>query len=701
MNESPLMTTTARDAAAWSRRDWVWTACLGACGAAGLNGLASAQEAQAKAAAPALAPLNRFPRMVQEYYVARIRSWESRLLERKHALKTKADAEAYVQEVRKRIAQAFAPLPTVKTPLNAKVTGRLDRDTYTVENVIFESRPGFYVTANLYLPKQRAGKIPGVVGSCGHSENGKAAEAYQSFAQGLARLGTACLIFDPIGQGERSQYLSPERKLLYGGGTREHNMAGNQMTLVGEFFGSWRAWDGIRALDYLLSRPEIDPERVGITGNSGGGTMSTWLIGLERRWSMGAPSCFVTTWRRNLENELPQDSEQCPPRSLAMGLDHDDYLAAMAPKPVMILAKELDYFDARGSEETYARLKRLYGLLGAEDQVRLFIGPTTHGYTQENREAMYGFFNSITKASGESKEPAITIEKDEALWATPKGQVGPDLGSRTVFSFTAETAENLKKAREAQPLTGDALKKAVTATLRLPERDPQSPPNVRIVRARGDRRYPKKHWINYVLDTEPRIQAVCTMLGDEPLYSRPPRAPEGRPGRVLLWIGDRSADAELRDEPLIRELMDKEGSSVPVFACDVRGVGESLPGTAGGDPLGYYGADYFYATYANMFARPYLGGKAHDVLRTIDFLAGYGWSEIHLASKGWGCLPAGLAALLDDRVKQVTLHDRLASWHGIVTDEHYQWPLSHMLTGVLRDWDLPDVWKALAGKGLA
>ncbi len=678
----------------WTRRDLMHLAGATALGGMGLSRLAIAQDA---AEMPAL---NRFPRMMQEYYVAKIRAFEKRTLERKNALATKADAEAYVKDTQARIAKAFAPMPRQKTPLNARITGTLDREGYTVEKIIFESRPKFHVTAHLYLPKEKKGaKIPGVVGTCGHSSNGKNAEAYQSFAQGLARMGTACLIYDPIGQGERSQYLDEEHQLIYKGTTHEHNMAGNQMELVGEFLGSWRAWDGIRALDYLLSRPEIDPRHVGVTGNSGGGTLTTWLLGLEGRWSMGAPACFVTTWRRNLENELPQDNEQCPPRSLAMGLDHDDYLAAMAPKPVIILAKEKDYFDARGSEETLARLRHLYGLLGAEENIQLHIGPTTHGYTQENREAMYAFFNAITGVSDAKTEPALTIDDDATLWCTPNGQVGPDLDSRTVFHFTRQKAERLKKTRETAALDVPGLKAAVTASLRMPDRDPASPPNVRILRAYGgDRRYPKARWIHYAVDTEPRIQAVCTLLGDEPLYSRPPRAPEGGEGRVLLWVADQSSDAELRYEPLIRELIEKESADVPVFTCDVRGVGESLPQSAGGNPHGYYGADYFYAAYANMFSRPYLGGKTHDVLRVLDFLGKYGWTNVHLASKGRGCLPGGFAALLDDRVRSVTLRDPLESWHSVATEEHYEWPLSHMIFDVLKTWDLPDVWGALKPK---
>ena len=112
-------------------------------------------------------------------------------------------------------------------------------------------------------------------------------------------MGYVVLIFDPLGQGERLQYPDEKLKSRIGVGVREHLYAGNQQFLVGEFFGAWRAWDGIRALDYLLTRPEVDPKHVGVTGNSGGGTMTTWLCGVERRWTMAAPSCFVTTFRRN------------------------------------------------------------------------------------------------------------------------------------------------------------------------------------------------------------------------------------------------------------------------------------------------------------------------------------------------------------------------------------------------------------------
>ncbi len=646
--------------------------------------------AQDQPAANRPAPLNRFPRMVQEHFVARVRAAEAAGQIARAKLKTKADAEAYLADVRRKIQQCFAPFPE-KTPLAPRITGVVERDAYRIEKVIFESRPEFLVTGNLYVPKDRKFPLPGVVGSCGHSENGKAAEPYQSFAQGLARMGYVVLIFDPIGQGERLQYSHLDRKSRPPVGVGEHLHAGNQQFLVGEFFGSWRAWDGIRALDYLLSRPEVDPNQVGITGNSGGGTMTTWLCGVEQRWSMAAPSCFVTTFRRNLENELPADTEQCPPRALALHLDHADFLAALAPKPVIILAKERDYFDVRGAEEAYRRLKHLYMLLGAEQNVKLFIGPTGHGYSQENREAMYQWFNHVTHISDLAAEPKLVIEKDETLWCTPKGQIS-DLSSRTVFGFTRVKSQDLAARRPK--LSKVELQTVVSNVLKLPPRS--GVPEYRILRSMAGRKYPKPAATTYAVETEPGVFAVVYRLGAEPHLSRPPRDK----GRAILYVAHHSSDAELRDEPLVAELLAAEPNAT-FYACDVRGIGESQPDTCGADQfLALYGSDYFYAIHALMLDAPYVGQKTHDVLSVLDWLAGF-HSEVHLAARGWGAFPATFAALVSDKlVAQVTLKNALRSYAEVAESESYSWPLSSFIPGVLEKFDLPDCYQALSDKKL-
>lgn len=638
----------------------------------------------------ALAPLNRFPRMVQEYFVDQMRQVENRNIQTKKKLKTKAEAESYVLSVREKIRRCFGPVPE-KTPLNPRITRTIERDSYKIENVIFESRPDFLVTGNLYIPKGRTFPLPGVVGVCGHSSNGKAETAYQSFSQGLARMGYVVFIIDPIGQGERLQYVGPDLKSRIGVGVREHLYAGNQQFLVGEFIGAWRAWDGIRALDYLLTREEVDPKHVGVTGNSGGGTMTTWLCGVESRWTMAAPSCFVTSFRRNLENELPADTEQCPPMALALGLDHEDFLAALAPKPILILGKEKDYFDARGTEDAFARLKRLYGLLGAEENIGLFQGPTHHGYSQENREAMYRWFNKITGVSNSLSEPELIIEEDETLRCTPKGQVSA-LNSRTVFSFTREKSRALAKKREQ--ITVSEIRRAVTGVINV--RATRAVPDYRILRALPSRRYPLPHTTSYAVETQPGIHALVYRLSNERHYSRPLK----NASRATLYVSHHSSDVELREEPLVSQLLD---ASLPgaFFTCDLRGIGESRPDTCGYDSfLNPYGSDYFYAIHSLMFDRPYVGQKTYDLMRVLNWIQSFGHREVHLAAKGWGTLPATFAALFSDAVKEVTLKNALTSYADIAESESYKWPLSAFLPGVLESFDLPDCYRALEGKRL-
>lgn len=662
---------------------------------------------------PKFSAYNRFPRMVQEFFVAQARRASREHAKRLLSLRSKSDAESYVRSAQKRCRRSFGPTPA-KTPLNPRVTGIVERDHYTIEKVIFESRPGFPVTANLYLPRGIEKPIPGVVGTCGHSTNGKASEFYQAFSQGLAKLGYACLIFDPIGQGERLQYPNEELKSTIGVGVREHLYAGNQQFLIGEFFGNWRAWDGIRALDYLLSRPEIDPDHVGVTGNSGGGTMTTWLCGLEPRFSMAAPSCFVSSFRRNLENELPQDTEQCPPNVFPLGIDHMDFLAAMAPKPVIVLAKERDYFDVRGSEETFEGLQRLYGLLGAEENVALFVGPTGHGFSLENRVAMYSWFGRAcqldTDSTGEFagvlttkadlkmvEEPEITIEEDATLWCAPDGQVARLDGTRTVFDFTRDQSEAMKEHRK--PLTGDALKARLLDLLKIDSRaiEPSNGPpdyrNYRFLKANG---YPSKHAMAYTVTTEPGIHAIVYRLTEERWHSRPPK--KGK--RAILYVAHLSSDKELRDEPLVREVMKAEPGT-PFFTCDVRGIGESRPATSQPDSFhDPYGSDYFYAIHSIMLGRPYLGQKTYDVLRVLSWLASVGHTEVHLVGLAWGALPAAFAAVLSDTVKQVTLKRALTSYTEVAESEHYDWPLSTLVPGILESLDLPDCYAELASKGL-
>ena len=648
------------------------------------------QSAAASAPALAMTPLNRFPTAMQQWLTREMIKAEDIGNARRDALKTKADAQRYVETCKLFIRECFGLMPE-KTPLHAKVTGIVERDTYNVEKVIFESRPGYHVTSNLYVPKGRKFPLPGVVGVCGHSMTGKGIDSYQSFAQGLARQGYVVLIIDPIGQGERIQWPDGWAKSKLGGSTSEHIHMGNQMSLVGEFIGSWFVWDGIRALDYLLTRPEVDPNHVGVTGNSGGGTQTTWLAALDDRWTMAAPACFVTTFRRNAENELPADTEQCPPRVLSFGLDHSDFIACLAPKPVILLTQEKDFFDARGGQEAFERLKKLYTLLGKPDNIQLQVGPDPHGYSQANREAMYRFFNSVTGVSDAKAEPALVMEKDETLWCTPHGNVD-ELGSSRLIDLTRDKAAAL--AKQLRDITKDELPTTVRDVLKLPP-VPDSVPDYRILRSAGTRKYPTKGYCCYALKVEDDLELIITRLYDEAGFtSRPTRGPKNS----VLYVSHRSADAELRDEPLVAELAKGD---VAFYSMDVRGIGDTQPNTCGTDQFdSRYGSHYFYAAHGVMLDKPLLGLRTFDVLRVIGWLLTLGHENVHLVGHGWGALPAAFAALLSKQVTQVTLKSALSSYAEVAQNEHYDAPYALLLPDVLAKFDLPAVYAALATKGL-
>jgi pimeloyl-ACP methyl ester carboxylesterase len=405
---------------------------------------------------------------------------------------------------------------------------------------------------------------------------------------------------------------------------------------------------------------------------------------------MAAPSCFVTTWRRNFENEEAADPEQCPPNVLAQGIDHADFIVAFAPKPVILMGQEKDFFDARGLEEAYGRVKQIYRLLGAEDKVQLFLGKDYHGYSQPNREAMYGWFNQQTGIAQGQKEPALTLEKPETLQCTPKGQVG-ETKPATIFSINSELAKQLSLARKN--VSGEALRRAMAATLKMPARD--GAPDYRILRPTSGRSYPKSHAATYVVETEPDIQAIVYRLNDAPLTSRVPRGPK----RAILYVAHRSADAELRSESLIKELIAAEPAS-PLFACDVRGVGESYPIVSNRDPASYYGAPYFHAACGLMFGYSVPAQRTFDILRLIDWLRETGHEEVHLVGNGFGAIPATLAAVLHDTVKQVTLKRALTSFQTVAESEDYHWPLPALVPEVLKSFDLPDCYRELAPKNL-
>ncbi len=303
---------------------------------------------------------------------------------------------------------------------------------------------------------------------------------------------------------------------------------------------------------------------------------------------------------------------------------------------------------------------------------------------------MYRWFNRCTGISNATTEPKLVMETDETLWCTPHGQVA-ELQSKTIYGFTQEKSRALAAKRPA--LDGAALTKAVAEALRLPNRN--GAPEFRILRPLPDRKYPLRHALPYMVATDPGVHAIVYRLTKEPLLSRPPR----ETNKAILYVSHESADAELRGERLVRDLIEGEPDAA-FYACDVRGVGESEPQTTSLNDRGEYSTDYFYSSHAIMLDYPYLGQRTFDVLRVLDWLNAWGYTQVHLAARGYGALPATFAAVLSSQVSRLTLKNALRSYTEVAEATDYRWPLSALPPRLLSSVDLPDCYRELSKKRL-
>lgn len=373
------------------------------------------------------------------------------------AMDSAGQVRARQEMARRTFIELLGGFPAEKSPLRAVVTGGFSRAGYRVENVIYESQPGMRVTANLYLPTTGKGPYPAVLGVAGHSVNGKASATYQAAFVGFVRQGFAVLAIDPPGQGERLEYYDPEmRRSRPGVGVNEHMMAGLQAQLTGQTMARYLVWDGIRGVDYLLTRPEIDGKRIAVAGNSGGGTQAAYLAVAEPRLAAVVSSCYMTRWRELWSGPGPQDAEQVLPGFIARGLDFSDFALALAPRPFLMTTAIQDFFPIAGARATYQETQRAFDLLGGGDKAGYFEYDDTHGWSKPRREAASRFLGRwMLGRETSGVEAPFAAEEESALYATATGQLATSAGgSATVQSLSLAEAERLAAGRPALTVAG-------------------------------------------------------------------------------------------------------------------------------------------------------------------------------------------------------------------------------------------------------
>ena len=609
----------------------------------------------------------------------RRREWEG--------IRNERDVFQLQHELRRKLLETIGGLPEKKSPLNPLVTGTIQMTGFHIEKVIFESLPGVYVPALLYVPDDTRGPHPAVLVPCGHSADGKV--HYQALCQRLVQHGYVVICWDPVGQGERSQFWDAKaKKSRYNLICAEHAVMGNLAYLAGANLARWEIWDGIRALDYLLTRPEVDPNRINITGTSGGGFQAVHIAVLDDRIKVAAPSCYISALPMRVYNRIFKDPDSDPEQDLygmiSNGIDHPGLLLLMYPRPVFIASAVLDFFPIEGTHKTFREVADIYGRFNHADRIAMVEGYHEHQYSPENQEAALYFmdhFNNLKATHGLSPVKELDAK---ALQCTRTGQVlidHPD-GRSLMDVIRQYYLEHKNRLTKTIPelYYGDHYPE-INTWLVKPYAGIFSH-NVIRWEAMGSSRYDNVSIDKYLLHHSEHLDLPLLHIHRSDNQAR----------RMLLWFSS-NGKATAEDWPEILKYLN-EGYDVVTF--DFRGLGETRmpfkatsiddPALAQLDfdhaymsPISGVLADYVYNSL--LTGRPYFLQMIEDAEISSRFAqTKLGSQEISVTAKGEAyTLAYSIAEVIHGMKLRSQPGERIIKWSEIVEQRRELWPIQYLL----------------------
>lgn len=631
---------------------------------------------------------------------------------------TREQAEARQREVREKIIALMGGLPG-RTPLNAHITGTTQADGFRMEKIVFESQPNYRVTAILYLPDTAAAgkpKVPAIVVAPGHGPSGKASDYF--FASAFARNGFAVLSYDIVGQGERLQYPDPSKpgQSLASRPTAEHGVAGLQPTLLGDAVARYFLWDGMRAVDYLASRPEVDAERIGAFGCSGGGTATAMLTAVDTRVKAAGTACYITSFETLLPSIGPQDAEQSIPNFIASGFDLADWVELAAPRPYAVISTASDMFPYAGARSSVIEARRFYSLfdpaaegkptgqpepgvpteptlnpdtsnaIAATAPLQWITGIGGHGNLRPlEREIVQFFLVHLARSSAAfvptpagAASPAAS-----AFQVTPTGQVLTSYpNSETIHTISLKRYAFMQKPK---PLAAGDLQQAVRevthAVVKPGDAAPLNQP-LPALPAPPEGNAHVRH--RFTLATAPGITI------DAEFY----RPANGRHPALLLLRDTLDPSLESSRAEDIRSLRALADGGTAVLVIAPR---PSPPGTEEiKSPL--LGTFYLSELRAELVGRTLLGLRVDDVIAAVNFLSvGTTVDPSQISARASGHLGLVLlhAAVLDPRLKQIAVDHVLESYRSMMESPLPEDAPEDILPGVVRRYDVPDLVREL------
>ena len=612
----------------------------------------------------------------------RQRHWDS-IRDEKDLLRAQA-------AVRQKLLQMIGGLPTDKTALHPRVTGRIQRDGYSIEKLIFESLPGVYVSALVYAPNDHATKHPAVLVPAGHATNGKV--NYQALSQRLVSRGYVVISWDPVGQGERSQFWDAKAgKSRYNLVCAEHAVMGNLAYLAGANLARWEIWDGMRAVDYLLTRPDVDGERINITGTSGGGFQTALIAALDPRIKVAVPSCFISALPMRVANRIFVDPDSDPEQDLygmiSDGVDHPGLLLLMYPRPVMVAAAVLDFFPIEGARKTFREARELFERFGHGDRIAMVEGYHQHQFSPENQEAALGFLDRFNHMPIRHGLPNTNELPDKDLLCTQSGQVMLDQrDARSLMEVIREYYDSHKTA-PARNLRAEYFRGRTAEIEHWKVSEYKEVP-------------PREGWIAWEFlgstkTGEARIDKYLLHQSgplEMPVLYFHKLSDEKHP--TLLWFRE-EGKAAAEDWPEIRRYLDQ---GYDVVSLDFRGLGETrmqYTAVSPDDPeLGKLDFDHAYmnsisGVLANYVYNSLLTGRPYFFEMLEDVEIAVRFSQEELRANITTVTAGGNAYTLASDISQVFPNIKLLpqenakvlKWSELVEQRQEIWPIQYLVPG--------------------
>ncbi|MCF8378736.1 MAG: acetylxylan esterase [Bacteroidales bacterium] len=594
------------------------------------------------------------------------------------ALESKENMLAYREECRQKYLAILGEFPE-KTPLNPQIINTKKLDNYRIDNVLFESRPNHHITSNFYIPVGN-GPFPAALFFCGHEMTSKATESYQKTAALFATNGIAVLVVYPMSQGERVQFTDENGQRILRGSTTEHTLLNAGANLVGNSVVKYELYDNVRSMDYLISRSEVDPGRIGCLGNSGGGTQTAYFIGFDDRVKVAAPCSYIARRERNFELSGAADGCQHIPFEGDVQLEIGDFLIMFAPKPLLILAGRYDFVDYTGSKETAEELQIVYSILREKEKFKFFTFDDGHGISKPKREAAVQWFRYwLCNDNSVIIEGNQEVLSEQELNCTPNGQVNELFPSEiSVQEINLEMAktltENRNRFREMNDLTG--YRQKIKELLSIDEKNKLVSPELT-----GEEFHPEYTLQKYILRKEGEIP--LPVLFYEPRVS-------SSDNEIIIYIMEEGKSEIAANHSLIDSCMQR---GVVLVLADLRGMGETEEKEDANDKK-YYNREYNNAMISLHLNENLTGQRLTDLFTLLDFIEEnrkYKQNPVRIFASGAAGPVALYAAVFNSQIQSLSISNSIQSYFDILNDPMGLDWYSYVVPNVLKYFDLPDL----------